>query len=280
MIYLLTVNYNSSHLISKLIESLEFQDDVLYQLIVVNNSQEDGEIYELQSSTVKVLEASGNIGFARACNLGLQWIEKQGDGEVVWFINPDAYLTPHSLEQVLPFFQKHPGVAILGSIIYTPEGDIWFAGGSFYRYSGAIIETNLIINNPELDYVTCDWVSGCSCLLNLKQFPQMPQFDSNYFLYYEDFDFCQNYKEQGYLVAVTQKIAVIHQPSSITNRDLTFKFKHSTYSYLFSLAKHSSKVAFALRFMRLSLYGLLLLPIKPQVALGKFKGVWMFCRNK
>jgi len=273
MIYLLTVNYYSTTLIERLIGSLPPSQYFLHQVVIVNNSPEDQQLQQLGSDTVRILEVKTNLGFSKACNLGLNWIYSQDPNAIVWVINPDAYLLENMLEKVPTFFKAHPSISILGTLIYTPDGDIWFAGGRFIPRLGAIVSANLLSSRPEAAYVSCDWVSGCSLLINLCHFPDCPQFDPAYFLYYEDFDFCRRYGSQGHEVAVTSQLAVVHEVSSITDRNVAQKFQHSTYSYLLTLERYSNQGIFAMRFLRLMLHALILLGLKPQAAFGKLAGV-------
>jgi GT2 family glycosyltransferase len=273
VIYFLTVNYYSTPLIDRLIRSLPPNPTIPHQLIIVNNSPEDQTLQPLGSNTVWILQAKTNLGFGNACNLGLNWVYAQDPNAIVWIINPDAYLRENTLEKVPDFFKAHPEISILGTPIYTPTGDIWFGGGRFIPERGAILSTDLLSSQPETTCVSCDWVSGCSLLINLLHFPDCPQFDPAYFLYYEDFDFCRRYATVGHQIAITSQLAVVHQPSSITDRNIAKKFKHSTYSYLLTLKRYTNKAIFLQRFLRLTLYALILLVLKPQTAFGKLAGV-------
>lgn len=278
MIYFLTINYHSTQLIEQLINSIPTQPNIPYQIIIVNNSPADKTIQNLKTKSIHILNSQTNLGFGKACNLGLNWIYNQNPNAIVWLINPDTYLPENTLEKVPTFFTSHPQIAILGTLIYTPTNEIWFAGGKFIPKIGAILTTDLLSSHPEKAYIPCDWVSGCSLLINLRHFPECPQFDSAYFLYYEDFDFCQRYGMEGYQIAITSKLAVIHQPSSITNRNIREKFKHSTYSYLLTLERYTNTIIFLLRFFRLALYAIILLVWKPQIALGKLDGIYNYLR--
>ncbi|WP_375339737.1 glycosyltransferase family 2 protein, partial [Okeania hirsuta] len=102
-------------------------------------------------------------------------------------------------------------------------------------------------------------------LINLKNFEKCPQFDEDYFLYYEDFDFCRRYAKQGHEIAITQKISVVHQPSSITNKNPELKLEHSIYSYLLSLEKHTSKLVLIYRLLRITMVALFYLPINYKI---------------
>lgn len=279
MIYLLVINYYSSQLITKLINSISPNSVVDYQIIIVNNSLEDKSIQHLKTDKVLILESGENLGFGKACNLGLNWIYQENKPAIVWLINPDAYLLPNTLEKVPALFQNHPELSILGTIIYTTTGEIWFANGEFITENGAIIPKTIDHQNSQIPYLKTNWVSGCSLLINLKKFPVCPQFDPEYFLYYEDFDFCQRYAKQGHLIAITNQIGIVHQPSAITGKNAFLKFQHSTSSYLLTLERYTSKRILIFRFIRLLLNAIYLIPLKPKVALGKFAGISLYLRR-
>ncbi|MGI8504113.1 MAG: glycosyltransferase [Hassallia sp.] len=278
MIYFLTVNYYSTNLVAQLVNSLPNDISIQYKILIINNSPEDDSIHNLQSESVMIIDAGSNIGFGNACNLGIKWIYTQDTQAITWIINPDAYLPENTLSQVNPFLKLHPEISILGTIIYTPTGEVWFAGGRFIRTTGSIM-TQDMLTNTDAEYVACDWVSGCSLIINLANFREYPLFDPAYFLYYEDFEFCRRYANEGYLIAITKQFGVLHQPSSITNRNIFVKTKHSTYSYLLTLGKHTNKLAFILRLSRLICYAIVLMFVKPQIALGKLYGVLIYWRR-
>jgi len=278
VIYLLTVNYNSTALISKLINSLPKNNQKLYRLVIVNNSPKDLALKQLDRSNLEIIEAKTNLGFGKACNLGLNWIYDRDSQSLVWIINPDTYLVENTLEQIIFFFETYPEISILGTLIYTPNNDLWFGGGRFIPYLGAIFSTDLFSASVDRDYLLCDWVSGCSLIINLSKFKSCPQFDPRYFLYYEDFDFCRRYIGEGHKIAISDRLKIFHQPSSITDRNLSSKFKYSTYSYLFTLARYTNPIVFFVRFLRLFLNSLVLLAIKPNIALAKLTGIVIFLK--
>jgi N-acetylglucosaminyl-diphospho-decaprenol L-rhamnosyltransferase len=279
VIYFLTVNYYSTHLVTNLINSLELGTSCEYKTIIINNSPDDQSIYHLKNDRILIFEAGKNLGFGRACNLGLEWIYAQDPQGIVWIINPDTYLTENTLEKLNLFFYLHPEISILGTIIHTPKGEKWFAGGRFSPTTGAIVSQDLLTHTDE-EYVICDWISGCSLIVNLRKFEICPLFDPAYFLYYEDFEFCRRYASQGHLIAVTKQFSLLHQPSSITNRYVFRKIKHSTYSYLITLEKYTNKPIFILRLTRLVACAMILIFVKPQVAFGKFYGVFLYSKQR
>jgi N-acetylglucosaminyl-diphospho-decaprenol L-rhamnosyltransferase len=276
VIYFVTVNYYSTLLLTKLIESLP-NNNFPHQIIIINNSPDDQSINNLASEKVLIIDAGCNLGFGSACNLGIKWIYAQDKEAIIWLINPDAYFDKNSIIPLNSFFDSYPQISILGTMVRTPTNKIWFAGGRFEASVGSITIDDTFAS--EDDYATCDWVSGCSLIINLRNFNECPLFDSHYFLYYEDFDFCRRYAEKGHTVAVTKLFTVVHEPSSITNNYVTQKSCHSTYSYLLTLERYTNKFIFIVRLLRLFTNALILMIFKPQVAFGKLRGIHLFWYN-
>ena len=273
-IYLLTVNYYSASYLEKLIASIALNTNLVEALIIVNNSPEDSSIYRLQNDWVIILEAGENLGFGKACNLGLKWIGDRSPNSPVWLINPDAYFLADSLPQAAQFLTKNPDISILGTTVLEPSGKLWFGGGIFNAKKG-IIKANEFLSEEEWEreLLPTDWVSGCSMLINLQNFYNLPQFDGDYFLYYEDFDFCRRYLKAGYKIALTPQIGVIHEPSSITSKNSDLQVQEGIYSYLLSLEKHTSKSVLFYRLFRITLASLTFL------SLNKFKAVVKYYRR-
>lgn len=283
--YFLIVNYNASDLIARLVESIERTNQGDYKAVIINNSPEDTKIANIQSDTVEVIEPQKNLGFGKACNLGFDWIAQQNSQAIVWLINPDAYLSPFP-EQSTPinlattFFKKHPEISILGTAVYNSAGELTSAGGTFTSDTAALTIIDRFLENGDRDYYQTDWVSGCSLLVNLANFQQIPQFCPRFFLYYEDLDFCLRYSRQGHLIAVTHLLKVTHDTSTITNRDILQKYRHITQSYLIYIEKYGSKKIFIFTNIRIFINTIRLLIFKPKQGIGKLMGMYEYWKNR
>jgi N-acetylglucosaminyl-diphospho-decaprenol L-rhamnosyltransferase len=260
----------------------------------VNNAVDDTAIALLENDRTTVIQASDNLGFGRACNVGLSWIYDRDPLSTVWTINPDAYLDRGAISQLNSLLQAHWEIAILGTVIYDDLGQICFAGGKFRPHSGAIWEvkdtnTSSSTNSSAARipkgiaqgsaYCKTDWVSACSMVLNLQHFSTCPYYDPDYFLYYEDFDFCRRYAAQGYEIYFSDRPRIIHQTSSITSRNPDFKISHEIYSYLLSLEKHSSKLVLGFRLIRIAIVSCCQMLCHQPQATGKLAGVRMYCQR-
>ncbi|MEM6614499.1 MAG: glycosyltransferase family 2 protein, partial [Cyanobacteria bacterium P01_C01_bin.72] len=247
----------------------------------------DCKIQDLSSDLTKIIAANDNLGCGRACNLGVDWIYQQNQQAVVWLINPDAYFAPANNNEVLSpvaialnFFTHHPHISILGTTVYDSTGKITAAGGKFTSGTAALETTDTLPQDVQLEYFSTDWVSGCSLLINLANFSECPAFDPRYFLYYEDLDFCLRYGKQKYTIAVTPLLKVVHDISSITDRNLWRKYQHITKSYLIHIEKHGNKYTFVITNLRMFLNTIRLLVFKPQQGCGKLIGMYNYWQER
>jgi len=286
-LYFLIVNYNSSSLVARLIDSININSQDRYQIVIVNNSAADREIYNLENNFTKIIEAKGNLGFGRACNLGLNWIKDQDRAAIIWLINPDAYFNSDetnpkltNTEIAIAFFQNHPQISILGTIVNDSQGEITSAGGICNVATGALSIITSLPEKSKVDFLKTDWVSGCSLLINLANFAQCPNFDPGYFLYYEDLDFCLRYGQQGHQIAITPLITINHDTSSISDRNLQKKYQYITQSYLIHMEKYSNLPIFIFTNVRISLNTIRLILFKPQQGIGKLIGIYNYWRSR
>lgn len=150
------------------------------QAVIVNNSPDDVLLHQFESASVTILEAHQNLGFGCGCNLALRWIYERDSNALIWIINPDAYLLKDPCETLHHLLKEYPNLSIIGTIIKTFDGNVWFAGGKLVPETGCISVEQQLDVRPQ-PYRASDWVSGCSLILNFKCFPECPQFNPHYF---------------------------------------------------------------------------------------------------
>jgi GT2 family glycosyltransferase len=281
MIYFLTVNYYSYELVKNLIESIAKSIGSPHRILIVNNSPEDTKIKGLESDQVSIIEAGENVGFGRGCNLGLSYVWQHQRDALVWLINPDATVDAHADRYVCACFSEQLDISILGTQIRSSDGDIWFQSGYFNRWTGALGHSSIADKDFRAEWKTspCQWVTGCSLIVNFANFQTCPAFDSNYFLYSEDADFCLRYGKEGHKVAVTHEVLVTHTVSSIIGRNKAFMYEHYTFSRLYFLKQHASIFGLLLYALYSFGYSSILLLKDRQNALGRWRGIARFSKT-
>src|SRR5262245_39904462 len=101
MLTIVTINYNSSKITLKLLESLAVQTDKDFRVIVVDNASEESDFenlknpstrptYEFGRLGVEFIRNSDNLGFSGGNNVGIKGALKNGSNWVL-LLNNDTW---------------------------------------------------------------------------------------------------------------------------------------------------------------------------------------------
>lgn len=148
----------------------------------------------------RVLDLRSNIGFAAAANRGIEEALRAG-AEWVLLLNNDATVDPPCLQVCLAEVTQDPDVAVAGPAIRITDrpSQLWFAGGrhsyrfAFTRHRGLRGPSEHPPPSSDTDYV-----SGCCALVSSRAWQAIGPFREDFFLYYEDVDWCYRARRSGW----------------------------------------------------------------------------------
>lgn len=220
---ILIVNWNTRDLAAQCIISiLENAPGFAYEIIVVDNASSDGSMESLQeayggSAAIKLMAASANLGFAKANNLAYQ----NSSGEFVLMLNPDTRVKKGALQALVSFLEQNSKAGIVGPKIVNPDGTVQASvrqfptlGSSFLVFTGL-----LRVFRPRqylmdgFDYEkpgAVDQVMGAALLTRRAIIEKLGFLDENFWLWYEEVDFCKRVKNAGYEIRFFPDAAVVH----------------------------------------------------------------------
>ena len=195
------------------------------ECLVIDNGSEPGEMETLCDAfpELAVCVNTCNVGFARAVNQGLQ----QTRGQYVMLLNPDALLTPGSLQHLVACLDRQTEVGIIGPRIRNSDGSIqgsarafpglWtavFGRTSFlthYFSRNPMSQRQLPALDPQLSQPqTVDWVSGACMLMRRQAIEAVGGLDEQFFLYWEDADLCWRLHTVGWRIVYDPRVHVVH----------------------------------------------------------------------
>ena len=107
------VNYNVKHFLEQCLCSVtKAMIGLEAEIIVVDNNSYDSSVDYLQRlfPQARFLTNNENLGFAKACNQGLQI----ASGEYILFLNPDTIVPEDCFLQCIAFFKSHDDAGALG----------------------------------------------------------------------------------------------------------------------------------------------------------------------
>lgn len=200
--------------------SLEQSEDLDLVPVVVHNGPEDDDYAVLETAgdgRVEVIVSGDNLGYAGGSNLGVRRLLDLGVDQI-WLLNPDALVEPGTLGRLRAVLAEEPRTGIVGPRILWPgpEQTIWFDGGFVNREFGRTRHRHH--GEPAADHaprrIDADYVTGAALLARREVFEQVGPLPDDYFLYYEETDWCLRAATAGWGVRVEQHATMLHDKRS------------------------------------------------------------------
>ncbi len=193
------VTYNNTKTIEGCIESLRANG--ITQVLVIDNASTDDTVKRIETLPVGIIKNKKNVGFATAVNQAAKKIKS----EYLLLLNPDAnLLTPIKVAQ--EYFQQHSRVGVIGLQLQDAQGQ-----PERYSYGKEVTPTSFITRRllPSSSS-KCDWVSGGAMMIRRQAFDEVRGFTPDFFMYWEDVDFCRRVRQAGWKVARLAAVKVMH----------------------------------------------------------------------
>lgn len=215
------VNYcqwkNTARLTRQLRQSEAVRRGAAEIVIVDNNSPKHPVARRLgKLSGVSVCRSDENQGFAKAVNRG----SRLSRGEWVLLLNPDVTVEEGFLDQVLDSAQRWPALdpkaGIIGFQLRHRDGTRQASSGTFPTLLRTVFGMILPRSRRKCQHQSLAernpvaWATGGCLLVRRDCFRQVGGMDENYFLYYEDVDFCQRARQAGWSVWYEPALRVTH----------------------------------------------------------------------
>ena len=225
------VTYKSAKLTIECLRSLAAERStpgMHVRAVVVDNAS--GDLPEIAqavescdwASWVTLVAASRNGGFAYGNNRGIEHAYASGDPSYVHLLNPDTQVRPGALGSLVRFLEEHPEAGIAGSGFETGEGRDWPIAFRFPSMIGEFIQglslgvvTSLLkpwatVRQMAKSNEVVDWVSGASIMIRPAVLAAIGGMDENYFLFFEETDFCRRARRAGYATWYVPESRVMH----------------------------------------------------------------------
>ena len=217
------VNYKTPQLCVDCLESLDELAGT--QIIIVDNASNDGSVDSLKSSIAEkhlsmtsILESHTNGGFSYGNNIGI----KESDSEFVLLLNSDTIVRPDAIELLVKILRENPQMGMASPRLEWPDGTPQESCFKFYKPINELIRsaaTGLITRllkrydvpltvSSHVSYP--EWTSFACVLIRRKVFEDIGLLDEDYFMYFEDVDFCKRARDAGWNIIHNPNAHVVH----------------------------------------------------------------------
>jgi hypothetical protein len=135
-------------------------------------------------------------------------------------LNNDTIVKADFLHPLVETAQKDENIGIVGGkiLFYDDKDYIWYNGGKINKFKGNVIHFD---NNKKnylntSDSIECTFVTGCLQLIKLEVLKTIGLLSEEYFLYFEDADYCNKVIQKGWKIVVNSKSVIYHKVSKST----------------------------------------------------------------
>ena len=218
------VNYNAGPLLRKCVGSL-LACPLDIEIIVVDNASSDASLDGLQDlSQVCVIRNPANVGFAAACNIGVQ----ASSAPFLLFLNPDCFFQPDAIALLFAGLQSGDRVGMVGGLLVNEDGTEQGGGRravptpwrSFVRAFGLQRFGNFwpklffdfhLHKQPLPDSpIEVEAISGACMLVKRDVMEDVGLWDEGYFLHCEDLDWCMRFRQKGWKILFVPDARISH----------------------------------------------------------------------
>ncbi len=193
-----------------------------FHTIVVDNGSTDGSACEIRSAfpDVELIETGQNLGFAGGNNVGIRRaLERQSDYALL--LNNDTEVDPKLIDAFVAAARNNTDAGVFsGKIYYHSEPErIWYFGTKWnpntthFDHPGhGVIDDGIGFSGIS----DTDYASGCAFFFSTARAQDVGLLDEDFFLYFEETDWCYRARAKGYRSVVVPEAKLWHKVSAST----------------------------------------------------------------
>jgi len=223
IVSIISVNYNQPQVTVEFLQSvLQTTSHRQTEMILVDNGSNENHEATFRSTYPGLIfiRSEKNLGFAGGNNLGI----RQASGKYLLFLNNDTELVPNMVEILIEEFERNPVIGLISPLImyYDDKEKVQYAGYSKMNYLTA--RNSGGSKKPLLDSSQeTGFVHGAAMMCRMKDLKKVGYMEENYFLYYEELDWCEKFRNAGKKMWFTPKTKIFHKESISVGKESSIK---------------------------------------------------------
>ncbi len=204
------VNFNGGDRILRSIESLERQNLLFQEIIVVDNQSTDGSLDRIHARfpSVRIRELGENRGLPAARNVGL----RIATAELVLLNTYDVYLAEDSLRRLVEAYERCGSTVICPRVLLHPENEIVHCDGAALHFVGTLHLRHGFrpLRDTPTEGALVDACMGACVLVDRRRVLEAGGFDEGLFFYFDDLEFSMRLRSLGHAFFCEPAAVVYH----------------------------------------------------------------------
>jgi GT2 family glycosyltransferase len=248
----IVVNYNSGDVLPQCLTAVAVaRTELKLDVIVVDNGSTDGSIESAEKAHPDFcfVRAESNLGFAKACNLGLA----KARGRHYMLLNPDTEVMPGALKELVAALDENPQWGIIGPRMVDGQDRPYPAARRFPTPFFLFTESTRLAflfphsrlwaryfygeRNPA-NLGNIDQVEGSALAISGRARAVVGDLDERFFLYFEEVDWCLRVQQAGFENHIVSVAVVRHHRSTTMSRFFLDTRVHNAESAMKFFFKH------------------------------------------
>ncbi len=197
---------------------------------------------DLSKYALVFIQTQDNGGYAAGNNVGIKFALNDAVFQYIWILNNDTVVPKDTLQNVLDFATKTASDLTGIPLFEQSTQRLQAYCGHIDKYTGksSYVTDKRQIGDP------LNYIHGASMFIKTDTFSKIGLLPEEYFLYYEEVDFCFNARKHGLKIGIAEKSKVYHKEKGaqysqnsdidilkLTNRIIFYKKYFSCYFGLY-----------------------------------------------
>ncbi|QSR88591.1 glycosyltransferase family 2 protein [Methylacidiphilum caldifontis] len=253
---IIIVTYNSEKHLQSLADSLHqaIDKDYIKKIVFSDTGSQDQTLVLIRSLFPDaVIIKPQKKGYAAGLNAGITYF-KNHLPSFLFFLNPDIEIPSQCFNLLLEELIKNDSpsfpIGIIGPRVLAPTAQGWAEENLRKRSLWGLPQIK-----PHKGYLySVHSTHGACILLKREVIEKVGYFDEDYFMYWEETDYCTRARKKGYKIVVVNSLFIYHHPKEIRTIQINnFLFYQWRNQFLFAKKNYG--------FFKGNLFCLLRLPI-------------------
>ena len=237
-IWIIIVNFNGTKDTIECIESIYKNTMAMVSVLVVDNASNEVQKRDLikycNQKKCKYLLLDENVGFGIANNIGADEAISEG-ADYILMLNNDTIVAPDFVENIIRNVEENK-IYVPLIYKYNQKKDLWYGGGHIDFIKGKSVMYEFETDKPEVTFA-----SGCCMLINKNIIQKYGLFSNEYFMYYEDTDFCLKMMENNIKFLINKKAKIWHKVGNSSDKISGLKDYYLTRNRLILIEKYHKR---------------------------------------
>ena len=262
-IVFIIVTFNSENEIGACLKSITGEGVPGTRIVVVDNASQDGTIKAIHQSGIEALliKNESNRGFAAACNQGAE----ASSEENIMLLNPDARLISSAAEELRSAIEADERIGIAGPRLMDSRGEtlpsayrlptVFQELAHLFRLKraltsypmkmlfGKLLAKRFAQYSPHDRREVVQSVLGACMMVKREVWEALGGLVEDFFLFYEEKDFCKRAAEAGYSTLFVPEAEACHDIGGSVRSDPAAAQRAKRTSMLLYYRKHKSLAA-------------------------------------